>query len=424
MHTMNSGERHHSAVYYALAAACLLFLSWAIWVNARDGISSALLRRVPTDAVGLSKLDLAMKLSPANSRPYNLRALYLLEAGRDTEAERDFESAVIRRPHDYLLWLRLGDAREGVGDDQGAVAAYQESIRLAPSYAKPHWYLGTLWLRIGKREVAFPEMRKAARVEPAFWSYLIQYAWQEYKGDTEAVRRAVQPDSQENSLALVAFFLEQGKISEAMELYRSAGTIDEQGQEELLARLIQVKAFKQAYEVWARGRGLNTSTGSTMISNGGFENTIDSGGLSFDWRVLNVEKVRVARDPTEPNSGSYSLRLDFEGNSPSTEFLSQVFLVDHGTRYQLTFAARTQDLVTGGLPLFEVIDASNNQSLGAVRVSGEKTSGWQSYSLEFAATDTTDAVSILIKRGNCSSSPCPAFGHIWFDDVVCRKLGA
>ena len=421
MDTVNSDPGRRSALPYAVAAACLLALLWSTWVTARDGVSMYLSWRAPENAPGNAQLDRAIQLSPFDSRPFSQRARYLRKNKQVAEAKTNFESAVERRPHDYILWLRLGDTREELNDLEGAVFAYQESIRLAPSYSQPHWYLGLLWLRTGKSDAAFSEMRKAAAVEPHLFRHLMGHAWRVYKGDTEAVNKAVQPKSPEDRFALADFLFQQGKTAEAVAIYQSADGLSQKDRRRLVAALIKSKAFQPAYEMWAQGRAIEVSSGAAL-SNGGFETDLAAAGAGFDWQFNHIDKVRVARDPREPQSGSYSLRFDFDGNSPSTDLASQLLLVESGARYEITFAARTQDLITGGVPTIAINDASDGRSLGVVKLSGEKTSGWQIYSLGFAAADTTRAIAVSIKREQCTSSPCPAFGHTWFDTFVCRRL--
>jgi hypothetical protein len=101
--------------------------------------------------------------------------------------------------------------------------------------------------------------------------------------------------------------------------------------------------------------------------------------------------------------------------------VSQTLLVEPGAHYELTFAGRTLDLVTGGQPKIVVTDANDGRVLGQSKLSGERTTTWQRYSVPFVSADNTRAVVMSIQRENCSSSPCPAFGHAWFDSVECQR---
>jgi tetratricopeptide (TPR) repeat protein len=408
---------------YLLASSCLLFLLWAMWVTARDGFSSFLSRSVPADASGLKSLDRASELSPSDWRPYDRRASYLVNVGNFAEAERNFEQALVKSPDNYLLWLRLGSAREELGNLQGAEAAYQESIRLAPSYPKSHWSLGLLWLRTGHRDEAFSELNKAATRDQTLLLRIIDFAWEHLNGDAEAIRRAVNPQSAAAHVALANSFLAHGKLSEAMTLYRAAGELPESERRTLIAELLKARAYTQAYEMWAHWRGESVNGGPTSLNNGDFERSIDGDTLGFDWRSFADEKIRVVRDKDKPESGAYSLRLDFEGNSsPDREIVSQILVVQPGTKYTLGFAARSLQLITGGLPVVAVVDVQDGATLGLSKPLAQNQIEWTRQSIPFSTRSSTNAVTIIIKREQCSSSPCPAFGHAWFDNFICQRL--
>ncbi len=423
MHKHSSPQPRHLALHYALAVFCLLFLLWAMWMTARDGLGSFLSRDTPVDAAGLNLLNRAIQLSPSDSRPYKIRAKYLRDSGSFAEAEHNFESAIVRSPHDYLLWLRLGDVREELGDQQGAVDAYQESIRLAPAYTKTHWYLGKLWLRMGKREEGFSELRRSAAQDPGFFPHIIDYAWNEFGSDAASVRRTVQPQSTSQYMTLADSFLAHHKTTEAVELYRAAGELPEFEKRTIITNLLKAKAYSQAYEVWANWRGQSPNSEPIAFTNGDFEASIGQDAIGFEWQTSsNREKVRVGRDKEKPESGAASLRLDFEGNSPSeTDIISQILLVQPETNYTLKFAGRTQQLVTGGLPMVTVVDVDNRQPLGQSIRLPENSVAWERFSLRFATLSTTNAVAVVIKREKCASTPCPAFGQAWFDNFVCQK---
>jgi tetratricopeptide (TPR) repeat protein len=423
MQNNSFAQSREPAWRYLLAGSCLLFLFWAMWVNARDGFSSFLSRSVPASASGLKSLDRASQLSPSDWRPYERRGSYLVNVGSFAEAERNFELALVKSPHNYLLWLRLGSAREELGNLQGAEAAYQESIRLAPSYPKSHWSLGLLWLRMNHREEAFSELNKAATRDPALLPRIIDLAWEHLNGDAEAIRRAVNPQSAAAHVALANSFLAHGKLSEAMMLYRSAGELTGRERATLIAELLKAGAYTQAYEMWALWHGETVGGGPTSLNNGDFESALEGDALGFYWRTFGDERVRVVRDKDKPESGSYSLRLDFDGNSsPGREIASQILVVQPGTKYNLDFGARSLQLITGGLPIVAVVDTQNGETLGLSKPLAQNQTEWTRQSIQFTTRSSTNAVSIIIKREQCSSSPCPAFGHAWFDNFICHKL--
>ena len=97
-------------------------------------------------------------------------------------------------------------------------------------------------------------------------------------------------------------------------------------------------------------------------------------------------------------------------------------LVKPQQRYRINFAVRTQDMVTGGLPLISTIDAVSGQLLGRSAAFPQATNSWQTLSFEFATLEKTSAVILSLQRNSCSADPCPVFGFVWLDSFSIAEL--
>jgi thioredoxin-like negative regulator of GroEL len=377
----------------------------------------------------LAAADEAVRLSPSDPESHDARGIALVDVGRAADAVKEFELAAVLRPRDYKIWLKLGSTCEDTGDDQGALAAYQEAIQCAPSYAQPRWQFGNLLLRMGRTEEAFGEMRRAAESDPMLLPALIDLTWGVFKGDATAVRSAVQPRSTDSRLTLAKTFARRGKPAEAVALFREAGDMTAEGRRALVTELITAKHFTEAYEVWSSGRDTHSGDsagGIGAITDGGFEGQINLDEPGFGWQLRREQPgVAVSRDMAQPRTGVYSLRVEWKGNSnPAGAVVSQLVLVQANTRYQLRFAVRTEEIVTGGLPLIVVTDASGSapHPLASSVPLPAGTNGWQELTLEFATGDTTRSVLISLQRQSCPSGPCPIFGRLWLDTFALGKL--
>jgi len=371
----------------------------------------------------LESVNNAIRLSPSNSDAHYLRASLLSDKELRTEAVRAFEQAATLRPRDYVLWLELGRARDQSGDVKGALAAFGESARLAPFYAQPHWQLGNALLRSGQHEESLAELRRAAASEPKLLPSAINLAWRVLNEDPQAVAQALQPATSAAHLSLATFFAGHGRTANAINHFRAAGTLPQEQRRSLLNELLVTKNFAEAHEVWSSGRQVPQS--AAAIIDGGFEEPIALDDPGFGWQVgNNPPSVRTSLDPATPHAGSYSLRLDWSGDSdPATPVISQLVLVEPNRRYRLSFAARTHEMLTIGLPVVTVIDPGNgNQTLAQSEAFPRGTSGWQNFMVEFVTGEKTIAVQIIIRRHKCETAPCAAIGHAWVDNVVLEKL--
>ena len=157
---------------------------------------------------------------------------------------------------------------------------------------------------------------------------------------------------------------------------------------------------------------------------GGFEGPLSFDEGVFGWRIPREQNgVSISLDATQPQSGAKSLRIQFNGNSnPSAALISQTVLVKPLSRYRINFAVRTQDVVTGSLPLISTSDAVSGQLLGSSAAFPQATTPWQTLSFEFATLEKTSAVILSLQRNSCSSDPCPVFGSVWLDSFSIGEL--
>jgi hypothetical protein len=101
--------------------------------------------------------------------------------------------------------------------------------------------------------------------------------------------------------------------------------------------------------------------------------------------------------------------------------ISQLLLVEPATHYRLRFAARTEEIVSGGPPQLIIIDANDNKVIAQSPEFPKQTAGWQYFTVDFNSTDTTRAIQITLQRQQCSTSPCPIFGRVWLDAFSLQK---
>jgi len=97
-------------------------------------------------------------------------------------------------------------------------------------------------------------------------------------------------------------------------------------------------------------------------------------------------------------------------------------VVEPQTRYQLTFAVRSEGIVSGGLPLIVVTDATSNKVLGQSEQFPKVTDGWREYAIDFESEPEASVVQIALRRLACNSSPCPIFGRLWLDAFSLKKV--
>lgn len=377
-------------------------------------------------AGNLSAAKKAIQLAPKDAEAHFAGAALLSLSGTPGQGVRELEEAVALRPADYGLWSELGLLRDQVGDTAGALQAFDEAIRRAPFYSQPRWNRGNVLLRSGQYEAAFNDLRQAAQSNPELVPTLVDLAWGVSRGDVQLTEQLAQVSTNQQRLAFARLLARRGKAPEAFAQFAKAGNVSEVVRRELVEQLLSKSSFKEAFEIWKTGDAFGAAKEHAIpsIHDGGFEGRLSFGETGFGWRVpRDLVATSIALDSSEPHSGAKDLRIEFNGDSnPGLPSVAQLILVEPSKRYKINFSSRSQQLVTGGLPVLIATDAAGNlKRLGQSPPLAKGTSDWQPYNFEFITTPQTTAVVLSLQR-DCTSLPCPIFGSISLDSFSVAEL--
>jgi hypothetical protein len=415
-------HRYLRLLVVAIAIASCVFV---IRAAATFGFSRLLVTYSLTSG-NLAAAKMAIQLTPKDAEAHFAGAAVMSLSGAPDQSVIELERAVALRPSDYGLWSELGLLRDQTGDTTGALAAFDEAVRRAPYYSQPRWNRGNVLLRKRQYEAAFNDLSQAAQSNPELIPSLVDLAWSVSKGDVNVTEQLAQIRSDKMRIAFARFLARHGKAKEAIAQFREAGDASETIKRELVEQLLAKGAFKEAFDLWKvfHGEAGKGEVGPSIFD-GGFEGSLsfDQGG--FGWRVpRDLQATSISLDASQPQSGSKALRIEFNGNSnPGSALVSQIILVEPSRRYKINFASRSQDVVTGGLPLLVASDAAGEQKrLGQSPPLAKGISDWRPYGVEFTTTPTTTAVVLSLQRENCTTSPCPIFGAISLDSFSVELL--
>jgi tetratricopeptide (TPR) repeat protein len=385
---------------------------------ARIGFSR-LLTRYAIGANSLAAADQAIQLTPADPDAHRARATVLNSLRRFAEAESSLETATNLRKGHASQWLELGTTREELGDNEGALTAFDQAVLCAPYYGQTHWQRGNLLLRLGRYDEAFADLREAAASNPKFLPNAIDLAWNLTGGAIPATEDLLQLHDDQARLAYARFLAGKGLGAQVVQQVRLlSAPLSDENKEELVRLLAASRKYADAFEL---AKGTDTLEG---VVNGGFEQPLTFKNVYFRWVIFERQaQAKFALDVAEKFSGGKSLQITFNGEwSPGGSLLSQTIVAQPGQRYRLSFAVKTKDLVTGGAPRIVLTDATNDRILAKSDAFPQATNGWQQMNVEFTTPSKSEAVVISLAREKCSSSPCPIFGVVWLDEFALLKL--
>ncbi|HKZ77737.1 MAG TPA: tetratricopeptide repeat protein [Pyrinomonadaceae bacterium] len=402
----------HTLMVLAATGCCF----WVIGLSARVALSKIFI----TYAAKMGNLAAAnesVRLAPSDAESHFVRAEVLKFSGAANDALAELERAVALRPRDYYLWLELGLTRDELDDHAGALVAFNKAVDLAPYYAQPRWQRGNLLLRNGQFNEAFADLRRAAGSNPDLLPNVMDLAWGVSRQDAKLTEQLAGISSERGRLMFAQFLASRGNASDALAQFRTVKDVSQEARHKLVEQLIADWSFEEAFAVWSDSEA-GTRVQALTVQDGSFEGSLGFGAAGFSWDISrSIPAVKMALDASHPHSGLKSLQVEFRGEPPADRLmLSQLILVEPSGKYRLNFAARTQELVTGSLPLMVINDARDkSMRLGASAPLGQGTRDWQVFTFEFTAGPETRAVVLSLRREICQTQPCPIFGSVWLD---------
>jgi tetratricopeptide (TPR) repeat protein len=394
-------------------AACLLLMREA----ARIGFSR-LLTRYALTVNSLPAADQAVQLIPADPDAHRARALILNHLRRPADAKAALEIATSLRPRHADLWIELGNTREEMGDNEGALSAFDRAVACAPYYAHTHWQRGNLLLRLGRYDEGFADLREAAAKNRKYFPNLMDLAWG-LTGRATETEALLQLRDDGDRLEFALFLARKGKGIEVVDQIRLLDTrLSDENRDELMRLLAASRDSTGIVGLLTDAKKIEE------ILNSGFEEPLAVNDLTVGWIVSQARThPKLAIDVSEKLGGQKSLQITFDGEwDASTPLLSQTIVVQPGAAYRLSFGVKTKDLVTGGPPRIVLTDITNDQilTLGKSDAFARSSGTWQTMSVEFKPQ--SEAVVISLARDNCATAQCPIFGVVWLDNFSLQKL--
>lgn len=335
----------------------------------------------------------------------------------------EYEKAVSLSPSDYRLWMDLGEAFEQAGEFDKAEKALREAVKLAPSYAYPHWYLGNLLLRTDRYPEGFAELQRASEANDQFLPQLFNLAWQINKDDFDSLKASVgnRPAVQ---AAFSKYLIERGRYDDGLRLWNGLTETEKResrfAADPIISTLVGNQRYHQAMDIWnqvAPGPAYYAEPGH--ILDGGFENNLAHGpGAVFGWQVQSNSQVQIGIDAGQGHTGSRSLRVFFQVRSHiDTINVSQLLPVKPNTEYDFECYLKTDKLESAETPVVGITNAANDSWLAGSASAPSGNNNWQRVALSFKTDAKTEAVKVKMVRNSCPDSPiCPIFGTVWYDD--------
>ena len=340
----------------------------------------------------------------------------------------EYERAVNLSPNDYRFWMALGTASEQAGDTAKAERALKQAVALAPAYAYPRWYLGNLFLRTGRYDEAFAELRRASEAEAELQPQQFNLIWEIYGSDPAALNKAVGETAAARA-SFAEYLLGRQKFDEGLRMWDGLNSYEKRSNrqtgESMVNRLVSAFRYHDAMRVWndvTVNEKFRVEVG--RVFDGGFEELAAPESV-FAWQVKALPQLQIGLDQEKSHSGASSLRLVFHVRSNIENInISQIVPVSTNTEYDFEFYVATEKLETGSPPLVAILDPTTSGVIVSSAPASNGNSDWTRVALSFKTGDKTEAITIRIARPSCGTDEapvCPIFGSVWYDDFSLKR---
>lgn len=407
----------------AVGAAILTALVF-IWLGVRWQVGNMLAELTSPnrdDALGVG--NLAAGLSPNDPLPRWLIAAKQkqLFSPESTESSIiNFGETVRLAPHDFRWWIELGRAFEQAERPVDAEKALTRAVELAPSYTFPRWQLGNFYLRQNRTEEAFAELKKTTEMSAVYRNQVFSLAWDYFGKDPRKVEELA-IDTPSTKPSLVLFYAARSSPKDALRIWNTLADEQKESNKQTAKEAAFILAgkffFNEAAE-FARQSGRDPDVKPGAVTNGDFEGPLAASEESlFGWKVNRAEgRADSSIDSSVKHGGARSLKTTFRNfEKPTIYTLLQHVALEPLGRYRLNFWVRTENLKSGGPPLLEIANCTNDKVLAASDPFPAGSNDWKEMTVEFTVPEQCSGVVLKTARVFCGED-CPLIGTFWYDD--------
>ena len=410
----------------AIIAGALIFA----WFGISWRIGNMLAELTPASQANASEIaEFSHRLAPSDPVPVWLAAVKAVEEAAGNNPEKAvslFRDVVRLSPNDFRWWLELGRGYEQAERFDEAELAFLKAIELAPEYSFSRWQFGNFYLRRNRVDDAFGQLKLATAKSAEYRDQVFSLAWDFYGGDPASVER-IAADNPDARAGLALFFAAHGAAENSLRLWNTLDD-DQKAKHPQLPKtmaqgLFDRRYFQESLE-FARQAGIDQSSRQEAVTNPGFEEFIGrSDETLFGWRLIRQDaRIELSVDSAVKKEGSRSLRVTFRGFSkPQLVNIVQVATVTPGQKYKLSFWLRTENLKSGGMPIFQIVNANDGSGIAASPPFAIGTADWRQVEIDFTAPENCTGVELMTVREYCGDE-CPMTGTFWYDGFELKKI--
>ncbi len=337
----------------------------------------------------------------------------------------DYDRALHDDPRAAHYWMDLASADEASGNGSGAADAFARAQAVYPDSAEVAFFFGNFLLRQQDNPRAFQELRRAVRGDSSLLPLAISRAWRATGDANEIVDRLLPPEPDPYFQA-INYFANIQQCDAALAVWSRLnalrGSLPLSKAFPLIDELIREDRGADARRVWNQAVSIakvtaGNATNGSLIWNGGFAEDLTGGGLGWRWDP--IPGTYLSFDAAPPQSGSRSLRLDFnDGSNINLAEPYEYVPVASSQLYHFHALIRTDEITTESGPRFSIADPNHPGAVDVVTDNFTGTQAWTPVDADFSTGPQTQFVVVRLARPPSRLFDNKLGGTVWIADVL------
>lgn len=336
-----------------------------------------------------------------------------------------FETATEISPGHFRYWTSLASAYEWNGRPNDSHRAFQHAYDLFPASPVVNWRLANFYFQDSQPEKAVAALRKVLAGAPDLHQAAFSLGWRGTQNPAY-LREEMLPPDPVVFLEYIDFLSQLEEWDEARRTWDDLIAMDKQFNPRLafpyLDALLTAERPNDLFAAWnilkesipglsSKGSGLQN-----LVNNGGFENEIINGGLS--WRVSTLAGTAVSHTSLTYFDGSHALKLKFDGSrNLAYGHIYHYVQVKPLTLYHFAGYIKTKDITTDSGPRFQILDYYHPENIALTTEGLRGTTGWTLQHLEFYTGPRTRLLLVRVFRPQSLKFDNKIKGTAWIDRV-------
>lgn len=369
----------------------------------------------------------ATKLEPGNAVYWYHFGLYENWNPEHPDLRRaidDYRRATRASRGSDTYWLSLADAYDAAGQPDQADSAFRHAATAHPVSADVAWRYGNFLLRQQKYPEAFAQIRRALATDPNLTVQAVSESSRVSDNISGTVSQIL-PNETKYYVVALDYFVSQNQADESLAVWshlRSLKPVVKMPEVvPLVDGLLHEQRADDAFMVWNEALALtgwphDSSSGSSLVFNGGFEHELLDGG--FDWHEDPVSGAIYSSETNTVHTGARAVRVEFDGTTNiNFQHLWQFVPVEPNRRYHFTGYLRLDGISSDSGVRFLIFDPLHPAALQIQTANLTGTQPWGPVEQDVQTLPDTHLLVIALRRAPSWKFDNKLSGTVWVDDV-------